>query len=91
MCLWYELQSMLALSVLCVHLLCIQCVCVCVCVGGCVRGCVICGKLCVDMCMFGVSAHCAVDMCVPDMCHTFTKHIKSEQVVRIGAAAPRVF
>ena len=69
------IQYVLAVSVLCVHLLCMYSVCVraCVCV------CVICGKLCVDMCMctrncmhmFGVSAHCAVDMCVPDMCNTY--------------------
>ena len=68
-------------------------VCVCVCV------CMMCGELCVDVCMctrncmhmFGVSTCCAVDMCVPDMCNTFTKHNRSEQVVRVGAAAPRVF
>ena len=37
--------------------------------------------------MFGVSAHLAVDICVPDMCNqTFTKHNRSEQVVRVRAA-----
>ena len=55
--------------------------------------------MCMDVCMcthnfmhmFGVSAHFAVDMCVLDMCNTFTKHIGSRQVVRVGAAAPRFF
>ena len=61
--------------------------------------CGICGNLCVDvcmctlncMCMFGVSAHCAVDLCVLDTCNTFTNHNRSEQVVRVGAAALQVF
>ena len=60
--------------------------------------CGMCGELCVDvrictcncMHMFGVSAHCAVDMCVLDKCNTFTKHNGSGQVVRIGVAAPQV-
>ena len=32
--------------------------------------------MCTHNCMhkFGVSAHCAVDMCVLDMRNTFTKH-----------------
>ena len=49
----------------------VECMCVCVCVHACVCVCVcgVCGELCVDMCIlncmhiFGVSAHCAVDMC----------------------------
>ena len=58
-----------------------------------------CGELCVDVCMckrncrhiVGVFAHCAVDICVLDMCNTLTKHIVSGQVVRVGAEAPQVF
>ena len=53
---------------LAVHVHCVwACVC-CMCTRNCMR-------------MFGVSARCAVDMCVPDMCNTCTKHSRSKQVV----------
>ena len=82
---------------MCVCVFVCNCVCVCLCVTVCV--CVMCGELCVDVCMcthncmhiFGVSAHCAVDTCVLDMFNTFTKHIVSGQVVRVGAEVPRIF
>ena len=38
-----------------------------------------------------VCLHAVQLMCVLDMCNTFTKHNGSRQVVRVGAAAPRVF
>ena len=38
-----------------------------------------------------VCLHAVQLTCVLDMCNTFTKHNGSGQVVRVGAAAPRVF
>ena len=58
---------------------------------------VMCGELCVDVHVHTqlharlVCLHAVQLTCVLDMCNTFTKHNGSRQVVRVGAADPRVF